>query len=175
VKTLDAYDAEITSEISKEQILADAKRAKLAEVYPRFAAVLEALDEVAPNTSELYVGGWTGDPPYTYAHLELHFNERASWADAGAVFELLEEHGCPLEEWISADIPASLSRRYENNDVQIYWQLKEGNPSGCYKRHVMKKMHTHTSEEDVWEIVCPAEAAAVNVIATSETDDDLPF
>ncbi len=159
MKAYEDHEAELKEKQAHEEALAAGKLERLAAVYPQAEEIIKALGVCAPDDSELYIDGWSGEKPTVYAELTFHFNNRDSWADATLAFEALEPFGFAVEEWNSENLAATLTRLYRNAhelySIYIYWQLKENNPSGCYKKHVRKEVNTHVSEKDVWEIVCP--------------------
>ena len=164
MRTLEEHETELKEEQAQAEALAVGKLERLAVVHPQAEEIITALEVYKPDDSDLYIGGWTGEKPTVYATLTFHFNNRDSWADATPAFEALEPFGFGVENWESENLAATLTRRYRNAheiySIDIYWQLKENNPSGCYKKHVRKEINTHTSEKDVWEIVCPEPEAA---------------
>ena len=159
MQTEQEYCAELDKKLEIETRLIAAKKEQFARLCPIAFKLQEALSALTPDAIDVSAGGWDqgSGSIYSYGSIEIHFDERDSWADAEEVFKTLEYLDFVLEDWESTNVPATLTRVYTHGDVKIYWQLRSNNSSGCYKRHVRREVHTNSYEQDVWEIVCPSE------------------
>ena len=166
MEDLEALCNKAREEISKDVAVNEATLAVIPVVAGVMQQCLDKLADQMPDKGQINVSGWwsSGETPSIYGSVRLYYDDQKSMKDSAEVLEALDGV-IPLEMWQNVDLPASMTRAFQcdytienqpptNITVHVYWAVTEGLESGCSKRLVRVDREMHTSERNVYEIVC---------------------